>query len=159
MHLHCLFGAQLSPRGGWVVDHMVGYCGMSLNPTITLVCPLKQLFPDSFLLHWELMRAPKADQGSGWEKARGLSVPTQFCCRLLELVTPENRYWQRMLGTQWDLTQPGYFCGLLFSGFPVDLPVTSQKNLDWHTPHCPGRGRRQDLLSEINYTNIWRLTA
>lgn len=101
-------------------------CEMNLNPTIILGSQLQQLFPVSYTPLRELMTKPPKQTRVLLGGSKGPICPYSFHCRLLELVTPE-RYWQGMQGTQWDLTQSSYFCGPLFSGLPVDLSVTSQK--------------------------------
>lgn len=98
--LSCPLGAQLSPRGRWVVNHRLGWVvewtsipQLSLAPTST--------FP-SFLYSTESWwQSHQSKTGVLLGGSKGPICPYSFHCRLLELVTPEKiLYWQGMQGTQ-----------------------------------------------------------
>lgn len=113
-------------RGRWV-DHRLGWAvGWTSIPQLSLALNFNN-FSQFLILYWESWwQSHQSRAGFFWEGAKGLSVPTHSTAGFWSW-WHLRRYWQGMQGTQWDLTQSSYFCGPLFSGFPVDLSVTSQK--------------------------------
>lgn len=88
--LSCPLGAQLSPRGRWVVDHRLDWIvGWTSIPQLSLAW-LQQLFPVSYTPLRELMTKPPKQTRVLLGESKGPICPYSFHWRLLELVTPEK---------------------------------------------------------------------